>query len=58
MPNLNTALAQLARVGVRPTGPVVTQAGGQIRSTFIEGPDKVAIQLIEDHTPHPPYSCR
>jgi hypothetical protein len=37
--------------GVKVTAEPV--ARGQIKFAFIEGPDQVAIELIEDHSPQP-----
>jgi catechol 2,3-dioxygenase-like lactoylglutathione lyase family enzyme len=53
VPNLDTAL----RV-VRDNGITITQPPRAVpekfRYAFIEGPDRIAIELIEDHTEHPP----
>jgi catechol 2,3-dioxygenase-like lactoylglutathione lyase family enzyme len=54
VPDLAAAIAQLDKVGIKLTEPVKVLAGGQIKTAFIEGPDHVAIELIEDHSPHPP----
>ncbi len=54
VPDLDAALKSLRAAGVKVTSGVKTQARGKIRTAFIEGPDKIAIQLIEDHTEHPP----
>ena len=53
VPNLDAALQVLKANGV-----VVTQEARAVqdkfRFAFIEGPDRIAIELIEDHTEHPP----
>jgi catechol 2,3-dioxygenase-like lactoylglutathione lyase family enzyme len=54
VPDLAAAIAQLDRAGIKLTEPVKTLYGGQVKTAFIEGPDHVAIELIEDHSPHPP----
>lgn len=56
VPSLDRALAALKRVGITPTEPPGSEANGQIRYAWIEGPDHIAIQLVEDHSPHPPES--
>jgi catechol 2,3-dioxygenase-like lactoylglutathione lyase family enzyme len=49
--NLDEALAQMKAAGVKITAEPVSR--GQIKFAFIEGPDQVAIELIEDHSPQP-----
>jgi hypothetical protein len=39
--------------GVKVTFDPRTIAGGQIEFAIIEGPDKVAIELLEDHSAKP-----
>jgi len=54
VPDLDAAIAALDRVGTKPVGPVRSLYGGKVRTAFIEGPDRVAVELIEDKSPHPP----
>jgi catechol 2,3-dioxygenase-like lactoylglutathione lyase family enzyme len=56
VPRLEPALAALRKAGVRVTEEPKTWAGGKIRSAFIEGPDHLAIELVEDHAGHPRFS--
>jgi len=49
--NLDEALTYMRAAGVKVTAAPVTW--GQIKFAFIEGPDQVAIELIEDHSPQP-----
>jgi catechol 2,3-dioxygenase-like lactoylglutathione lyase family enzyme len=53
VPNLDAALQVFSENGVK-----ITQAARAVqdkfRYAFIEGPDRIAIELIEDHTEHPP----
>jgi catechol 2,3-dioxygenase-like lactoylglutathione lyase family enzyme len=49
--DLNVALAHMRASGVKITAEPVTR--GLIKFAFIEGPDQVAIELIEDHSPQP-----
>jgi catechol 2,3-dioxygenase-like lactoylglutathione lyase family enzyme len=51
--NLDTTLANLRKDGVKVTSEPRSLANGQIRFAFIEGPDHVGIELIEDHTGNP-----
>ena len=51
--DLDSTLDRLRKDGVTVTAEPVNLAGGKLRFAFIEGPDKVAIELIEDHTPQP-----
>lgn len=54
VPNLDEALTKLRAQGVRVLAePRVINP--QLRYAFIEGPDRMAIELIEDRTEHPPY---
>lgn len=48
VPDLDAALARLRAAGVKITAEPRSLAGGKIRYAFIEGPDKVRIELIED----------
>jgi catechol 2,3-dioxygenase-like lactoylglutathione lyase family enzyme len=49
--DLDAAIAHLKSTGVKVTAEPV--ALGPIKFAFIEGPDQVAIELIEDKTPQP-----
>jgi catechol 2,3-dioxygenase-like lactoylglutathione lyase family enzyme len=49
--DLDAALAHMRATGVKITAEPVTR--GLIKFAFIEGPDQVAIELIEDHSPQP-----
>jgi catechol 2,3-dioxygenase-like lactoylglutathione lyase family enzyme len=51
--DLDAALARLRAAGVKVTAEPRSIADGQIKSAFIEGPDQVAIELLEDHTAEP-----
>ena len=46
--NLDAALERLRAAGVKVTAEPRSLAGGMIRFAFIEGPDKIRIELIED----------
>ena len=52
--DLDAALARLRLDGVKVTAEPRSIADGKVRSAFIEGPDQVAIELLEDATPRPP----
>lgn len=58
VPNLDEALAVFRANGVKVTQETreVKDAAGRLlfRFAFIEGPDRVAIELIEDHSERPP----
>lgn len=56
VPDLGVALAALKKAGVTVTEPPKTWNKGKTRSAFIEGPDKIAIELLEDHSGHPPVT--
>ena len=56
VPKLEPALAALRKAGVKVTLGPKTWAKGQIRSAFVEGPDRLAIELVEDHSAHPPVT--
>jgi catechol 2,3-dioxygenase-like lactoylglutathione lyase family enzyme len=47
--NLPEALEKLRKDGVKVTDEIRPVAGGKIRFAFIEGPDKIRIELIEGH---------
>jgi catechol 2,3-dioxygenase-like lactoylglutathione lyase family enzyme len=51
--NLDDAIKLLRADGVRVTAPPRTLKAGVLRSAMIEGPDRVAIELVEDHSPPP-----
>jgi predicted enzyme related to lactoylglutathione lyase len=47
--NLDDALAKLKTAGVKVTDEPRSVAGGKIKFAFIEGPDKMRIEVIEGH---------
>jgi catechol 2,3-dioxygenase-like lactoylglutathione lyase family enzyme len=49
--NLADALEKLRKDGVKVTDEIRQIAGGKLKYAFIEGPDKIRIELVEDHTP-------
>jgi catechol 2,3-dioxygenase-like lactoylglutathione lyase family enzyme len=51
--DLDATLARLRNDGVTVTAEPRSIADGRIRFAFIEGPDRVAVELIEDATPRP-----
>ena len=53
VPNLGAALAKLKAAGVKVMEKPRVSAKGKLKSAFIEGPDHMAIELVEDHTEHP-----
>jgi hypothetical protein len=46
---LEPALERLQKAGVKVTQPIQSEAGGKLRYAFIEGPDKIRIELVEGH---------
>jgi catechol 2,3-dioxygenase-like lactoylglutathione lyase family enzyme len=58
VPDLNAALKIMRANGVKITQEARNVRGkftrGKLKAAFIEGPDHVAIELIEDYTQHPP----
>jgi hypothetical protein len=46
---LEDAAGALSKAGVKLTDPIRSVAGGKIKYTFIEGPDKIRIELIDGH---------
>jgi len=48
--NLPATLARMRREGVRVTDEPRTALDGKLRYAFIEGPDKIRIEVVEDHT--------
>lgn len=51
--DLDATLGRMRKDGVKVTAEPRSIANGQIELAFIEGPDQVAIELIEDHTARP-----
>ncbi len=51
--DLDAALARMRNDGVKVTAEPRSIADGRIRFAFVEGPDQVAIELIQDPTPRP-----
>ena len=47
--NLESSLEALKKDGVKITSPVRSVAGGRVKFAFIEGPDKIRIEVIEGH---------
>jgi predicted enzyme related to lactoylglutathione lyase len=47
--NLSEALEMMRKNGVKVTDEIHSIAGGKIKYAFIEGPDKIRIELIEGH---------
>ena len=47
--NLSEALEKLRKDGVKVTDEIKSVAGGKIKYAFIEGPDKIRIELVEGH---------
>jgi catechol 2,3-dioxygenase-like lactoylglutathione lyase family enzyme len=52
--DLDAALARMRNDGVKVTAEPRSIADGRIRFAFVEGPDQIAIELIQDSTPRPP----
>lgn len=51
--DLDATLARLRSAGVKVTSEPRSIANGQIKFAFVEGPDKVAIELLEDRSAKP-----
>jgi catechol 2,3-dioxygenase-like lactoylglutathione lyase family enzyme len=51
--DLDATLARMRNDGVKVTAEPRSIADGRIKFAFIEGPDRVAIELIQDATPRP-----
>jgi catechol 2,3-dioxygenase-like lactoylglutathione lyase family enzyme len=51
--DLDATLARMRNDGVKVTEEPRSLADGRIKFAFIEGPDQVAIELIQDSTPKP-----
>jgi catechol 2,3-dioxygenase-like lactoylglutathione lyase family enzyme len=47
--NLSEAVERLRKDGVKVTDEIRSIAGGKVRFAFIEGPDKIRIELVEGH---------
>lgn len=48
--DLNETLSRMRQDGVKVTAAARVLAGGRIRSAFIEGPDRIGIELVEDRS--------
>jgi catechol 2,3-dioxygenase-like lactoylglutathione lyase family enzyme len=48
--NLDATLAQLRKDGIKITGEPRTILGDKLKYAFIEGPDKIRIEVVEDRT--------
>ena len=46
---LATSLETMRKDGVKVTDEMRSAAGGKIKYAFIEGPDKIRIEVIEGH---------
>jgi catechol 2,3-dioxygenase-like lactoylglutathione lyase family enzyme len=53
LPDLDATLATLRKEGVIVAAEPRGTADGRLRYAFIEGPDQVAIELLEDRNPPP-----
>jgi catechol 2,3-dioxygenase-like lactoylglutathione lyase family enzyme len=51
--DLDATLARLGAQGVQVTAGPRRLADGQIRYSFVAGPDEIAIEILEDHTQRP-----
>src|SRR5215831_17778471 len=49
--NLPEALERMRKDGVKVTDEIKSAAGGKVKFAFVEGPDKIRIELVEGH-PH------
>ncbi len=47
--NLSEALEKMRKDGVKVTDEIRSVAGGKVKFAFIEGPDKIRIELVEGH---------
>ena len=47
--NLAEALEKMRKDGVKVTDEIKSAAGGKIKYAFIEGPDKIRVELVEGH---------
>jgi catechol 2,3-dioxygenase-like lactoylglutathione lyase family enzyme len=48
--NLSETLERMRKEGVKVTAEPRTAFGGKLKFAFIEGPDKIRIEVVEDHT--------
>jgi catechol 2,3-dioxygenase-like lactoylglutathione lyase family enzyme len=48
--NLSETLERMRKDGVKVTDEPKTALGGKLKYAFIEGPDKIRIEVVEDHT--------
>lgn len=53
VPDIQAALAECKANDIKVTSPIRSQFGGKVKSFFIEGPDAVAIEIMEDRSDHP-----
>jgi catechol 2,3-dioxygenase-like lactoylglutathione lyase family enzyme len=56
VPNLAAAMAAVRAHRIEVLDEPADGPCKPCRHAFIEGPDKIAIELIEDHSPHPPIT--
>lgn len=49
MDNVNIIISRLRKAGGTVTDEIRSVAGGKIKFAFIEGPDKMRIELVEGH---------
>jgi catechol 2,3-dioxygenase-like lactoylglutathione lyase family enzyme len=47
--NLSETLEKMRKDGVKVTDEIKSAAGGKIKYAFIEGPDKIRVELVEGH---------
>ncbi|HEX9005131.1 MAG TPA: VOC family protein, partial [Blastocatellia bacterium] len=47
--NLTEALEKMRKDGVKVTDEIKSIANGKIKYAFVEGPDKIRIELVEGH---------
>jgi len=47
--NLHEALERLRQDGVKVTDEIKSVAGGKVKYAYVEGPDKIRIDLVEGH---------
>lgn len=57
VPDAKAALAACKAHGIKVTSPIKSQFGGKVKSFFIEGPDAIVIEIMEDHSDHPPETA-
>lgn len=56
VPNLDAAMVAVRAHGIKVLQEPSAGPGKLDRHAFIEGPDKIAIELVEDHSGHPPIT--